>query len=386
MIIKFNLHLFFAIFLVSLLVHFSYFRQITFADYDKWVTRTINLSQDILTLSPHITFYDANQNYRYGSHPGTTFILPAALLYKAGLSGSLSLLFAITFLTSLLTAAITTTCRYLRPHSYWWLVVAIILFIHPLYFYGTPTNVIIGPTIALLFLLALVVYEQRKHLLSVYLVLFISFIIGLGLSTRLHDTVFIGAPLIASMRAYVSNKRLTLMILASAFFAFILNPFLWFIPIEYLKTVILRTSSHIVYAGSPGFLLTPLWALHYTPLTIISITLAILLFVFVRKKLPVSSPFLLTLLLITAITTGLFLTAKFQTLRYFYPLIFTWDIFLPLFLLRLSDSIRFPFITSLRYTTLARHFTRIVIMAIIVFGFGFLTIYNLILPGSQGLI
>jgi len=383
---KFNLQLFLAIFLVSFLIHFSYFRLIIFVDQAKWINRTVYLSQDIFTSSPHITFYDANHDYRYGSHPGTAFLLPAALLYKLGLSGPSSLLFAIIILTSFCTASIAAVCHYLRPSSLWWLAAAIILFIHPLYFYSTPTNAIIGPITALLFLLVLVVYEQRHRPLSVNFALFTAFILGLGLSTRLHDTVFIGAPLITFMGAYVNKQRLALMILASAFFAFILNPFLWFIPIEYLKTAILRTSSHIIYTGTPGFHLTPLWVLYYTPLTIISLSLAILSFILARKKVPVSSPFLLTLCLITTVFAGLFLTANYQTLRYFYPLIFTWDILLPLFLLSLSDSVNFSFITSSRHTILARQSLRLFIIVIIIFGFGFLTAYNLLLPGSQGMI
>ena len=383
---KFNSHLFLAVFFVSFLIHSSYFRLITFADYDKWVARTINLSEDILTPSPQIRFFDVNHEYRYGSHPGTTFLLPAASLYKLGLPGPTSLFLSITFISSFLTASIAAACHHLRPRSPWWLISSIILFIHPLYFYSTPTNAIIGPITALLFLLALVVYEQRKQSLSVGLILFISFIFGLGLSTRLHDTVFIGAPLITFIGAYVRKKHLILMILAAALFAFVLNPFLWFIPLEYLKTAILRTSSHLAYTGMPGFNLTLLWALYYTPLTIISIALAVVSFIFARKKLPVSSPFLLTLFLITAITIGLFRSANFKTLRYFYPLIFTWDIFLPLFLLCLSDNIYFPFISSVRSALYARHLTRLVLMVIVVFGFAFLTAYNLLLPGSQGLI
>ena len=169
-------------------------------------------------------------------------------------------------------------------------------------------------------------------------------------------------------------------------FAILFNPFYWFAPIEYIKTIILRTSSHIVYTGSPGFQLTPLWVLYYTPLTTISIFLAVLFFIYARPTLPLSSPFLLTLFLITAATSSLFLSAKSQTLRYLYPLIFTWDILLPLFLLRLSDQIHFPFITNVRYLTLARQLTRLFIVSAIVFGFSFLAIYNLILPGFQGAI
>ena len=386
MISKFNTPLFLSVFLVAFLVQSSYFQTMYFVDNDKWINRTINLSQDIFTRPIHLDFYDENHNSRYSSHPGTTFLILSSLLYKSGLSGQASLLFAITFLTSLLAASVAAVCYDLRPFSPWWLVATIILIIHPLYFYSTPTNAIIGPITALLFLLALTVYEKRSLPISLRLTIFISFVVGLGLSTRIHDTIFIAAPLLAFMGAYISTRRLLTMMAASALFAILFNPFYWFAPIEYIKTIILRTSSHIVYTGSPGFQLTPLWVLYYTPLTTISIFLAVLSFICNRKKIPVSAPFLLTLFLITAATSSLFLSAKSQTLRYLYPLIFTWDILLPLFLLRLSDQIHFPFITNVRYLTLARQLTRLFIVSAIVFGFSFLAVYNLILPGSAGLI
>jgi hypothetical protein len=383
---KLNTPLFLAVFLAAFLIQSSYFRMMSFVDNDRWITRTVNLSQDIFTHPIHLDFYDKNNEPRYSPHPGTTIILLSSLLFKSGLSGQTSLLLAITFLTSFLTASAASVCHYLRPYSSWWLVAAIILIIHPLYFYSTPTNAVIGPATALLFLLALAVYEKRSQPISLRLTVFISFVIGIGLSTRLHDTVFIAAPLLAFIGAYISTRRLLLMMAVSALFAILFNPFYWFVPIEFIKSAILRTSSSIVYTGFPGFHLTPLWALYYTPLTIISIALAVLFFIYARPTLPLSSPFILTLFLITATTTGLFLSVQSQTLRYLYPLIFTWDVLLPLFLLRLSDQIHFSFITNTRYLALARQLTRLFIVSAIIFGFGFLAVYNLILPGSTGLI
>src|SRR3989338_1033458 len=377
---------FLAVLLVSFVVQVSYYHTISLADDVKWVERVKNLSHDILQLPIHIDFKDNHDNFRYGGHPGTSILLQAAIAFRLGAHPQYSLLATIAFINALVIASIVLTCHTLRPYSSWWLIAGFIVTIHPLYFYGTPTNVVIGPTIALLFLLALLVYEKRSRPLYTRLAWFISFIIGLGLSTRLPDTTFIAVPLIVFMSAYISFQHLLLIVAASIFFAILFNPFFWFIPIEYIKTIILSTASHIVDTGSPGFQLTPLWVLYYTPLTTISIFLAVLSFICNRKKIPVSAPFLLTLFLITAATSSLFLSAKSQTLRYLYPLIFTWDILLPLFLLRLSDQIHFPFITNVRYLTLARQLTRLFIVSAIVFGFSFLAIYNLILPGFQGAI
>jgi hypothetical protein len=357
-----------------------------FADNAKWITRAENLSQDLLTRPVQINFYDENHDFRYGAHPGTTIIMPAALLFKLGLSGQSSLTYSIALLASLLTASIATICLYLRPDSLWWLSAAIIIMIHPLYFYGTPTNVIIGPTIALLFLLALVIYEHRVEIAPLRLLFLFSLVVGFGLSTRLPITVFLAAPLITFIAAYISFKRLLLAVAASVFFAVLFNPFYWFLPLEYIKTIILRTSSHIAYTGAPGFSLTPLWVLYFTPLTVISISVALLTFLLFRQNMPVAPPFLLTLLLVTAATSGLFLSAAFKTLRYFYPLIFIWDILLPLFLLRLSDFIQLPFIIRTDQVKVARQLIRLVVVGVITFSFGFLCVYNLILPGSQGLI
>jgi len=62
------------------------------------------------------------------------------------------------------------------------------------------------------------------------------------------------------------------------------------------------------------------------------------------------------------------------------------DILFPLFLLHLTDQLCFPFIVSASNLTGAHRLARFFIVSVIIFGYGFLTAYNLILPGSPELI
>lgn len=381
-----NIILFLAVFLIALLVQSTYFQHFFFIDYDRWIDRTLNLANDILTPPAHLELFDQDNNFRYGPHPGTAIILPAALFYKLGLSVHSSLLLSITLLTSFLTAAIVSTCHYLRPHSFWWLVVAAILCLHPLYFYGTPTNVVFAPIIPLLTLLALVTYEQRTKPLSLRLAFFIAFVIGLGLSVRLHTTLFFAPPLLAFIASYTTPHRLRLIIVAAVLFAILLNPLYWFVPVQYTLFLIKYVYYHLLFTANPGSNLSLLWALYYTPLSIISLLLASLLVVLTPRHLPVPKPFLLALLLITSFTVAIFVSATAKTLRYFYSLIFLWDILFPLFLLHLVNQLRFPFIASQSNQTLARRLARLFVAGVIIFGYGYLTAYNLLLPGTAGLI
>lgn len=382
-----NTHLFWSVFLVAFLVLTAYWQLFVFIDFSRWIDRTLNLANDVFTPPVHLELFDQNDDFRYGPHPGTAIILPAAIFYKLGLSVHSSLLLSITLLVSFLTAAIVATCHYLRPHSIWWLNVAAILCLHPLYYYGTPTNVVFAPIVPLLYLLALVIYEQKTQPLSLRFAIFIAFIIGLGLSVRLHTTLFFAPPLLAFMASYIRPRhRLWQIIAAALFFAFLLNPLYWFIPIQYTVFLVQYVYSHILYTATPGSNLSLLWALYYTPLSVISFILGGLLLVLTPRRLPLPKPFLLTLLLVTVITSVVFVSATAKTLRYFYSLIFLWDILFPLFLLHLVNQVRFPFITSQSSQTLARRLARLFVAGVIIFGYGWLTAYNLLLPGTAGLI
>lgn len=380
----------FVLFLTTLLITFiiqvSYFQTTTLGDNGKWVQRVQNLSDDILRNPIHIDFKDSNNNFRYGAHPGTSILLPAALFYRLGADPQKSLNNTIALLNAILIAAITLTCFKLRPKSPWYIVAGTILAIHPLYFYGTPVNVVIGPIIALLSLLALSIYENRNKPALQSNIISFAVVAGFGLATRLPITVLIAAPLISYISAYIKARKVLLIILITALTGFILNPFLWLIPGEFITTIILRTASHITLNGGPLDAYSPSQFLYYSPITFIAFIFISALLFLPSYKLPVSRPFLLTLLLITGTVIAILSGSNYKTLRYLYPVIFTWDVLFPLFLLHATKHFDFSFIHSSQGQTKALVITRIVIITIVVLSFAYLSFYNLSYSDSQGTI
>jgi len=377
--------LFLATFLVSFLVQISYFQTIYFGDNLKWVERVENLSHDIFERPIHIDFKNNQDQFRYGGHPGTTILLPAAIAYRFGADPQTALTTAIVFLTAIATASIVTTCYFLRPSSQWWLAAGFIITIHPLYFYSTPANAVIAPLITLLSLLTYLVFTTRHQNKPLPQLAFAA-TLGACLATRIPITIFIGAPLLTFIYPYLPRRRFLTILGGSLITAYLLIPFLWLMPLEFLKIVVLRTSSHLVFTGAPGFSLTPGLFLMYAPLTVISFIMIGLLLIVPRYKPPLDIKYLLVLILITGFTTAIFVAAKFHSLRYFFPVIFIWDILLPLFLLHLSSSFRLDFITSSHAKETVQKIIRVSLIAIVLFSYGYLTLYNIVLPGPQGLI
>jgi hypothetical protein len=378
------------LFLITLLVVFivqvNYFKISSFGDSDKWVQRAQNLSDDILTTPIRINLKDNNDNFRYGGHPGTTIILPAAFAYKLGADPQKSLTNTVAFLNAILIAAIATVCFKLRPQSPWYLTVAPFLAIHPLYFYGTPTNIVIAPTIALLSLLALSIYEHRnKPTLKPYMISFAA-VAGFALATRLPITILIAAPLISFVSAYVKARKTLIIIFITVLTGFILNTFLWLIPGEFITTIILRTASHIAHIGTPGLVYTPSQFIYYSPIAFVAFLFISVLLFLPSYKPPVTRSFILTFLLITGTALAVFIGSSFKTLRYLYPIIFTWNVLFPLFLLHATKYFDFSFLHSQKKQTRALAITRLFIITFIILSFGYLTFYNLFFPGSQGLI
>ena len=378
--------LFLAALLVAFLIQVNYYQAVSLGDNDKWVQRVQNLSDDILRAPIHIDFKDSDDNYRYGAHPGTSILLPAAIAYRLGIDPQKSLTNTIALLNAILIAAVTLTCYKLRPKSLWYITAGVILSIHPLYFYGTPANVVIAPTIVLLSLLALSIYENRnKSTLNPYIISF-ALIVGFGLATRLPITVFIAAPLTSFVSAYIKIKKTLLIGLIAGLTGFALNPFLWLIPSEFISILILRTSSHITFTGTPGLAYTPSHFIFYSPIASIAIIFISVLLLLPSYKPPISLPFMLTILLITGAVAAVFTGSSYKTLRYFYPVIFIWDILFPLFLLHATKHFNFSFLNSPQKQTGATIISKLVIVAIIILSFVYLTIYNFSFSGSQGLI
>jgi hypothetical protein len=267
-------------------------------------------------------------------------------------------------------ATIATVCRRLRPDSLWWLPVVGTLSVDKLYAVSTPTSAVVGPLLVLLTLvtlrITLGILEQEK--VSWRWLAGWSLVAGLAVATRFDigsiTTLFLFGVLATTLR-----WRQLVGMAAAAFAVFVFcDPYMWYMPVQHVGDLLGKAALHhqtfarnlldqgeVVSLSSVAFL-----GLAFTLLAQMAPGVA-------RKKLP--AVFVWALLALTVALYGIFLSASYQAVRYFIPIVFTWQVFLPLQLFDLVAGLRFP---SLR-TEVARARARAICAALIV----------LLLVGSQ---
>ena len=128
------------------------------------------------------------------------------------------------------------------------------------------------------------------------------------------------------------------MLIVGAVLVFIAaDPFMWFMPMQHLKDLVYKAVFHYAEFHSTHLNLVTLLAI--SSLTIISICLA-LSYLLSSKKLgsPLPRAFILTLLPATLVLYVIFMTARSQGVRYYMPIIFIWEVLLPLFLFALAEK------------------------------------------------
>ena len=76
--------------------------------------------------------------------------------------------------------------------------------------------------------------------------------------------------------------------------------------------------------------------------------------------------FACTLIIMTSALYDVFLTANSQAERYFMPLIFIWQVFLPLFIFTFINHISFDFLKTKEMQEKARLFSKIFIVVILI--------------------
>jgi hypothetical protein len=117
----------------------------------------------------------------------------------------------------------------------------------------------------------------------------------------------------------------------------IFDPFMWFMPIQHLKDLVYK----IVYHYSDISQVTiPLYTiLLMSAVSVLSMGLGIW-FVFRNTKevTPLPRVFICVLLLMTVVLYAIFLSAHSQAERYYMPILFIWEVFLPLFIFYLIDK------------------------------------------------
>lgn len=323
---KSEVFFFVAMLVVALLAQGLLFSKIELVDERLWSGRIDTFKWELAgnRLDP--------SNRAYPGHPGTTIILIGALLESSGVPAKDSVSWTVAILNALSIALVVLLAKLRAPKSMWWFVAAIILLFNDAYFRASPTNAVMAPLGVAGVLLALWLYENHDHRLVRHGMVLWGVLAGLGLATRWPATVLLYAPLSLLLVWRLGIKKILAVAGIGLTVAVGIDPLLWYRPIERLGVM----AAHLfrsAYLANPLYLHVADFVL-LSPLAILGLAIAVVI-ITGEKRLPapVARDFLLTLLLITGLFALVFLNLDYQSLRYFDPIIFTWEIMLPFFLL-----------------------------------------------------
>lgn len=303
----------------------------SFTDEEEWVRRVIYLKED---LPQRIPQFDPE---RYSGHPGMTSVMPAALLHLAGVAPLTSLRIAVAAVSAVAITGIAFVARAIRKNNLWWIVTTLTILFHPLLLQASPTNAIEAPLIVLTFLLTLLIYERQS--ISRHHVIALGITMGLITATRLPLGVLTVIGTLVFLLPTIQIRRALQVVLTSVVTFIVIDPLTWFAPVEHVSHMLFRTSLHLntISTGS----IQAYDVLFFAPFTCISLLFA--LWFLISKKRALPPMYLVYLLSVTIVMLGIFLNAESQSMRYFFPLIFIWEAFLPFFILTMIESIQsFP--------------------------------------------
>jgi hypothetical protein len=263
----------------------------------------------------------------YG-HPGGTLVALGSLFHIFfGLSYSNALIFSVSLLIATTTAACATLCFLLYPGSLWWMATAFILTFSRFYIDATPPTAVVMPFIALAVLTTwwiVLQYDQKSR----WKYFIWGIIAGLAAATRLDVSLLVGAPMFVLLWRQNRN-RVVLPILAGFVITFFLaDPFMWFMPVRHLLDLVHKFTLHHNDFSHPTTINVQK-VIQSFALAIISIMWWLYLFLFLRKRI-IPNRIASAFLGVTLLATFVILSSRFQAMRYFYPLIIVWEIFLPL--------------------------------------------------------
>lgn len=328
---------FYIIIVISFIVSFFFqwikWKDVNFLDSHMWA----NQAQYVQTSDTRE--FDAKRAY---GHPGGLVVEGTIVLhnlFKIPYTDSLAIF--ITVFNSIIISVICLLCYLMYGNHLWWLITLSTLAMNSAYDNATPTSAIVSPLIVFLSLLTLYFYKNKDkfNLKSIFA---LSLVIGLATSVRLDISIFCSVFFLGFLvfTNTIDWKRLFYIISGSFVTFCILDPFMWFMPFQHIKDLIVKIIFH--YSEFLPYHLTFISVFIISMLTIISILLAASIILLKNKiKLLIPENFIKTLIVMTIILYIIFLTSHYQAERYFHPIIFVWEVLLPLFIFNLTTHITY---------------------------------------------
>jgi hypothetical protein len=216
-------------------------------------------------------------------------------------------------------------CYTLRPQSLWWLMPPLVLGLNKLFLDMTPPSTL-AALLSTLFVL-LILNAREKQWPSATLAL-AGACAGILLATRLDTGVMFMLVTLPYVCVLAGRRALIMPAFAAAYFA-AFDPFFWVNPLEHAASVLTQAyANHLVEVGFLG-------SRHSLILPLIGVCMAIA-YVYLRPYYStVPKDYLLWLLGASCLIVGALLISPYHPVRYFFPLMTVWEVFVPLLVLEL---------------------------------------------------
>jgi hypothetical protein len=217
----------------------------------------------------------------------------------------------------------------LQPQTLWWFTTGFILTMSRFYNSATPPTIVVMPILTLIVLLLCWLMKQKiDGSISKYFLW--GTVLGISAATRLDISLFIGIPLIFLILRW-SGIRAILPVLAGVTISFfITDPFMWFMPIQHVMDLLYKFTLHYSDFHQTRMIPWYEWA-NGVPLAVISIVWFLALLIRRRLGNVVPTQVLIVVLGLSLLASLILATSKFQSIRYLFPILVIWEIFLPMF-------------------------------------------------------
>lgn len=256
-------------------------------------------------------------------HPGTAFLLPAALILQLPIDPNLSYHIAISLLMAVGITLSSYVCYLLRPKSLWWLGVFLVLSINVHYLDATVPSAVATILAALYVLFILYIRENGASKINLF---YLGLCAGVLLATRIDTGLFFLAVSLPYIWYFARSKIILVPCIAAFVFA-ILDPYLY-----------IDAYSHVLHIY--GQMMQNRVTSNYFALEYYSIFLPVISFLFAflyvfksPHETSIPRDFLLWLLAISEVLCSLLFFSSYHPMRYFLPIMTLWVVFLILFVL-----------------------------------------------------
>ena len=263
-------------------------------------------------------------------YPSTTIFMPAGVLAAAGLTGDQALRLTMAFLISVVAALNASAAFLLRPATWWWVFVAWLLVIQPLYTLSTPASALLSPLAALFAFLVLLARERGDYSLGT--IARIGICGGAMLATRLD----MSGVFVAAATVYLAGKH------ASAFYtlplftvaSFLLfDPYLLHSPIQQVLDIVDIILLHAKHLGTTN----AVESIMYASVFGVAALAAACVLLYTRRLESLPRDFTIFLATVSAVITLILFISTHHPPWLFYPPFLVWELMLPFIV---TDGVR----------------------------------------------